>query len=326
MIRYLCKRIFYLICVFLVVSVLMFLLYKSVPGDPARMMLDTAKASTDPQRYQIMYEAARKQLGLDKPLLLQYVSWISNMLRGDFGYSSAYRMEVVQLVATPLKNTLLLNLCAFFLVFIIAIPIGVLTAVKKHSVFDHFVQISSVVGYSLPTFIVALLLIYGFAIKLNWLPISGMNTPGFVGNKIQSFWDTIYHMILPLLVMTVSSLGGIIRYMRAAMIEVLQMDYIKTARAKGVPEKAVLYSHAFKNALIPVVTIVTSWFVGVFGGSVVIESIFGWNGIGKVLFEALKQQDYAVVLAMQMFYVVLSLFGNLIMDLGYCMVDPRVKL
>ena len=326
MFRYLCKRIFYFVCVFLVISVLMFFIYKLVPGDPARMMLDTAKASTDPERYQMMYEAARRQLGLDQPLPLQYVSWMSNMLQGDFGYSSAYRMEVIQLVATPLKNTLLLNLCAFLLVFAITIPVGIVTAVKKNSSFDHFVQITSVVGYSLPTFIVALLLIYVFAIKLKWLPISGMNTSGLVGSRIQHMKDTLYHMILPLMVMTISSLGGIIRYVRAAMIEVLQMDYIRTARAKGLPEKVVIYSHAFRNALIPVVTIITSWFVGVFGGSVVIESIFGWNGIGKVLFEALKQQDYAVVLAMQMFYVILTLLGNLLMDLGYCLVDPRVKL
>lgn len=326
MLRYLCRRILYLIGVFFVVSILMFILYKLIPGDPVRMMLDTAKASTDPERYQIMYEAARKQLGLDRPLVIQYLSWIGKMLCGDFGYSSAYRMEVIDLVGVPLKNTLLLNVCAFILVFAITIPIGILTAVKKYSVFDQIVQVLSVVGYSLPTFIVALLFIHLFAVRFRILPIGGMHTPGRIGMGLERFSDTLYHMILPLLVMTVSSLGGIIRYIRAAMLEVLQMDYIRTARAKGLPQRVVIYSHAFRNALIPVVTIVTSWFVSIFGGSVVIESIFGWNGIGKVLFEALKQQDYAVVLAMQMFYVVLSLVGNLLMDLGYCLVDPRVKL
>ena len=304
----------------------MFGIYKLIPGDPVRMMLDTVKASTDPERYQLMYNAARKQLGLDKPLPVQYVVWIGNMLKGDFGYSSAYRMKVIQLVATPLKNTLLLNVCAFFLVFAITIPIGILSAIKKNTAFDSFVQVFSVIGYSLPTFIVALLFIYVFAVRLQWLPIGGMYTPGLSRMPLEQRLNLLYHMILPLLVMTVSSLGGIIRYIRAAMIEVLQMDYIRTARAKGLPNRIIIYTHAFRNALIPVVTIVTSWFVSIFGGSVVIESLFGWNGIGKVLFEALKQQDYAVVLTMQMFYVVLSLIGNLLMDIGYCLVDPRVKL
>jgi len=324
--RYLLRRLLYLCGVFFVVSILMFIIYKMVPGDPVRMMLDSTKASTDPERYERMYEAARRQLGLDKPLPIQYFTWMGNLLTGDFGYSSVYRVKVAELVAEPLRNTLLLNACSFLLVFSITLPVGIWTAVKQYSIFDHVVQIGSVIGYSLPTFIMALLLIYQFAIRFCLFPISGMHTPGLLGSGWTKTGDLLYHMILPLLVMTVSSLGGIIRYVRTAMLEVLQMDYIRTARAKGLPKRVIIYTHAFRNALIPVVTIVTGWFVGVFGGSVVIESIFGWNGIGKVLYEALKQQDYAVVLAMQMFYVVISLVGNLLMDLGYCLVDPRVKL
>lgn len=326
MLRYLGKRLLSLVAVFFIVSILMFLLYRLIPGDPVRMMLDGSRASLDPERYRIMYEATRKKLGLDQPLPIQYLSWIGNLLKGEFGYSSVYRMEVSQLVAVPLKNTLLLNGCAFLLVFAITIPVGIFTAVKKNTILDHSIQVASVIGYSIPTFIVALLCIYILAIRSHLLPIGGMHTPGVTGNWLVRMSDLFFHMILPLLVMTISSLGSVIRYVRAAMIEVLQMDYIRTARAKGLPQRVVIYTHAFRNALIPVVTIVTSWFVGVFGGSVVVETIFGWNGIGKVLFEALKQQDYAVVLTMQMFYVMLSLLGNLIMDLGYCLVDPRIKL
>ena len=324
--RYLLRRAVYLCGVFFVVSILMFVIYKMVPGDPVRMMLDSSKASTDPERYQQMYDTVRRQLGLDKPLPIQYLNWMGSLLRGDFGYSSVYRMKVVDLVAEPLKNTLLLNACAFLIVFAITLPIGIWTAVKQNSIFDHVVQVGSVVGYSLPTFITALLFIYLLAIRFCLLPISGMHTPGLAGSGWAKAGELLYHMILPLIVMTAGSLGGIIRYVRTAMVDVLQMDYIRTARAKGLPKKAIIYAHAFRNALIPVVTIVTSWFVSIFGGSVVIESIFGWNGIGKVLYEALKQQDYAVVLAMQMFYVVISLVGNLLMDVGYCLVDPRVNL
>ncbi|MEG1804981.1 MAG: ABC transporter permease, partial [Clostridia bacterium] len=153
-----------------------------------------------------------------------------------------------------------------------------------------------------------------------------VKSPGLTGNYFTMLMDKMYHMILPVAVMTFSSLGGITRYVRATMIDVLSMDYIRTARAKGLKEKTVIYSHAFRNALIPFVTILTGWFIGIFGGSVVIESIFLWNGIGKVLYDGLMQRDFAVVLAMQMFYVILALLGNLVMDIGYMLVDPRVKL
>ncbi|MBC8542212.1 ABC transporter permease [Bianquea renquensis] len=326
MIRYIARRLLYVVFVFFIVSILMFGIYKMVPGDPARMMLDTSIANTDPEQYNKLYQEARERLGLDKPIVVQYVSWIGNMLRGDFGYSSQYRMPVIDMVKTPMKNTILLNLASLVLVFGITIPLGIVTAVKQYSVFDTVVQVGTVVGYSLPAFIISLVCIFFFAVKFPIFPISGVNTAGFTGTGWAKVLDTAKHMALPLLVMTLSSLGGITRYVRAAMIDVLRMEYIRTARAKGLREKVVIYSHAFRNALIPVVTIVTGWFVGVFGGSVVIESIFMWNGIGNVLFTALKQQDFAVVLAMQMFYVVLTLAGNLIMDLGYCLVDPRVKL
>lgn len=326
MVKYILKRLVYVVFVFFIVSILMFGIYKMVPGDPARMMLDTTKATTDPEKYEIMYQAARERLGLDKPVYVQYFNWITSMLKGDFGFSAVYRTDVIDMVGPPMRNTVILNVASLVLVFAITIPLGISTAVHKFSTFDNFVQVSTVVGYSLPAFIVALVCIVLFAIKIPIFPISGVNTPGFEGKGWEKALDTMYHMVLPLLVMVLSSLGGITRYVRAAMIEALSMDYIRTARAKGLREKVVIYSHAFRNALIPVVTIVTSWFVGIFGGSVVIESMFMWNGIGKVLIDSLKQQDFSVVLAMNMFYVVLTLTGNLIMDLLYCVVDPRVKL
>lgn len=326
MVKYVLKRIGYIICVFFVVSILMFTIYKMVPGDPARMMLDGTMEAKDPARYEMMYQQARELLGLDKPIPVQYFNWITNMLKGDFGYSTFYRKPVIDIVAQPMKNTILLNVVSLMIVFSITIPLGIVTAVKKYSAFDNVVQVGSVIGYSVPTFIIALLGIFLFSVKLPLFPINGMNSPGFSGTGLAAVWDRLHHMMLPILVMTFGSLGGITRYVRTAMIEVLRMDYIRTARAKGLKEKVVIYSHAFRNALIPVVTIMTSWFIGVFGGSVVIETVFSWNGIGNVLFLGLKQQDFSVVLAMQMFYVVLALIGNLIMDLGYCLVDPRVKL
>lgn len=326
MVKYMIKRLLYVVLVFLILSIIMFGLYKAVPGDPVAMMLEGAKKGMSPAAYQQMYEETRIKLGLDQPLPVQYVKWFTNLLSGDLGHSIKYRAPVTQIIVAPMKNTLALNLCSMALVFAITIPLGIATAVRKNTVFDTMVQAGTIVGYSLPSFIISLVVIFIFAIKLPIFPISGTATAGANLTGIAAFGDYMYHMALPLIVMVLTSLGGITRYVRAAMIDVLTQDYIRTARAKGLREKTVIYSHAFRNALIPVVTILTSWFVSVFGGSVIVESIFLWNGLGRVLYEGLMQRDFSVVLAMQMFYVLLTLAGNIIMDIGYCLVDPRVKL
>lgn len=326
MLKYILKRLLYLVFVFFIVSIIMFGIYKCVPGDPARMMIDSSKQTVDPERYEQMYQNARERLGLNDPIPVQYVKWIGNMLTGDFGFSSQYRRPVADIVAAPIGNTVMLNIASMILVFLITIPLGIITAVKKGSVLDNTVQVGTVIGYSLPNFVIALIFIFLFTKVMPIFPISGMNTAGITGSGFEVFMDKMYHMALPCIVMTFASLGGITRYVRAAMIDVLREDYIRTARAKGLREKVVIYSHAFRNALIPIVTILTGWVVSVFAGSVVIETIFLWNGIGKVLYDALLQRDFMVVLAMQMFYVVLTLAGNLLMDLAYMVVDPRVKL
>lgn len=326
MARYIGKRLIYMVFVFFIMSILMFGIYKLVPGDPARLLLEGSKAGMQPEVYEMQYQQAREKLGLDQPIPVQYVKWITNMLKGDFGYSASYRKDVIDVVASPLKNTMRLNVLAIVVVFSITIPLGILCAVKKRSVFDNVVQVFSVVGYSLPTFIIALVMICLLAVKVPIFPVSGVNSVGFTGTAFEKTLDTLWHMALPVLVMVLGSIGSITRYVRAAMIEALSMDYIRTARAKGVKERVVIYSHAFRNALLPIVTIITGWIMSVFSGSVIIENIFLWPGIGKVLFDGLMQQDFMVVLAMQMFYVVIALLGNLVMDIAYCMVDPRVKL
>ncbi len=326
MLRYILKRLVYLVFVFFILSIIMFGIFKMVPGDPARMMIDPELASKDPAKYQAAYEQARKDLGLDKPIYVQYAVWITNMLTGDFGYSSQYRMQVNNVIKAPMVATVKINIINLILVFAITIPLGITTAVRKYSVYDNVVQIVTVVGVSLPMFIIALVGIYFFCVKIPLFPISGMSTPGANYTGIRMVLDELKHMALPVIVMTLASLASITRYVRGAMIEVLRMDFIRTARAKGLREKVVIYSHAFRNALIPVVTIMTAWFVGIFGGSIVIEGTFLWNGMGQLLITSLRQQDFAVVLTMNMFYVLLSLIGNLVMDLSYVLVDPRVKL
>ena len=324
--RYLLKCLIYIIFVFFIISILMFAIYKSMPGNPVDIMLGDSKTTMKPEAYQALYEQTVKSLGLDKPLPVQYFAWISNMLTGNFGYSTQYKQEVINVIGAPMANTVMLNILTMFVVFLISIPLGILTAVRKNSVFDKSVQVLTIVGYSIPTFIIALLAIFLLAVKFPIFPISGVSTAGSTATGLAAMLDKLHHMALPVLVMSVSGIGGITRYVRAAMIDVLRMDYIKTARAKGLSEKVVIYVHAFRNALIPVVTVTTWWVVGLFGGSIVIESVFLWPGLGKMLIDALLQRDFAVVLTMQMFYVVLSLAGNVIMDIAYTMVDPRVRL
>lgn len=323
--RYLLKRLVYIIFVFFIISILMFIIYKATPGDPVRMMIgDTGNIK--PDQYESMYEQYSELLGVNKPIPVQYVRWITNMLTGDFGYSTQYKRPVIQIIGAPMRNTVLLNIFAMIVVFVISIPLGIITAVKKRSVFDKAVQVLTIVGYSIPSFVIALLAIYVFAIKLKWLPISGVKTAGLDATGAAAVLDMVKHMVLPVLVMSVGGLGSITRYVRASMIDALSMDYIKTARAKGLKEKVVIYIHAFRNALIPVVTVTTWWIIGLFGGSVVIESIFGWSGLGQMLLSGLMQRDFSVVLTMQMFYVVLALVGNVLMDIAYSLVDPRVRL
>lgn len=324
--RYLLKRLIYIIFVFFIISILMFAIYKSMPGNPVDIMLGDSKTSMKPEAYAALYAQTEQRLGLDKPLPIQYFAWMGNMLTGNFGYSTQYKKEVIQIISAPMLNTVMLNVCAMIVVFLISIPLGIVTAVRKNGVFDKLVQVLTIVGYSIPAFIIALLAIFLFAVKIPIFPISGLRTAGMDAGGIQGLMDTLWHMVLPVLVMSVSGVGGITRYVRASMIDVLRMDYIKTARAKGLREKTVIYVHAFRNALIPVVTITTWWIIGLFGGSIVIESVFLIPGLGKMLIDALMQRDFAVVLTMQMFYVILSLAGNVLMDIAYTLVDPRVRL
>lgn len=326
MLKYTLKRLVYIVFVFFIMSILLFVLYNSIPGDPARAEVEPLKQTLSPQAYQKAYEDARARLGLDDPILVRYSKWMGNTLRGDLGISSVYKRPVLQLVKSPIGVTVRINLITTFLVLAITIPLGIRQAVKKNTFFDRTVQATSIVGYSIPTFILALVLIYFFAVKLLWLPISGLTTPNFTGTPWQEFWDMAKHHVLISLVIVLSNIAFMTRYVRAAMIDSLSMDYIKTARAKGVKEKTVIYSHAWRNALLPVITLILSWIIGVFGGSVVLETMFGINGMGKFYIDALNAKDFNIALAVQMFYIIIGLVGSLIIDLSYGVVDPRVRI
>lgn len=326
MIKYTLKRIVYMIFVFAIMSVILFGLYNMIPGDPARAELEPLKDKLKPDEYERAYKLARQRLGLDDPVHIRYIKWAKGFLKGDFGTSIVHKIPVKDVVKTPLKVTVFINIFSVIAGLGITIPLGIYSAVKKNSKFDRAVQILTVVGHSIPTFIFALLFIYLFAVKLGWFPVSGMKTPNFSGTTWEMIKDYAKHLALPLMVMTVGSLGGMTRYVRAAMIDALTLDCIKTARAKGLKEKVVILSHAWRNALLPIITLIISWFMSIFYGSLIIERIFNLSGLGKVLIDSLFNQDYMVVLAIQLFYIVIALSGNLLADLSYGIVDPRVRV
>ena len=336
--KYILKRFVYIIIVFFILSFLLFLIYNMLPVDKAASQArEDVKAFKGKVTYEERYEYWSERYGTNGNKLERYGRWIGiypysdghfgGILQGNFGDSNQYGVPVSEMIVEPMKNTILINIFATILALGITLPLGIFCAVHRGSKRDVAVQVGTIVGYSLPTFIIAIVFIWLFSVVLGWFPVSGMQTVGYLDwTPTRQFWDKMYHLALPLIVMTFCSLGGMTRYVRASMIEALSLDCIKTARAKGLREKVVIYSHAWRNALIPIVTLVIGWFLGIFSGSLMIENIFSINGIGKVYFTALSNNDNEVVLALQMFYIFISLVGNLIIDIAYGFVDPRIRV
>ncbi len=335
--KYIVKRLLYIILVFFILSFLIYMIYNMLPVDKAAEAARAEITANKNLDYNERYEYWQEKYGLDGNKFERYLRWLgvypysdgtfNGLLQGNLGDSRTYGKPVTEVIVEPMKNTIFINIFATILALGITLPLGIFCAVKAGSKRDVGIQVGTIVGYSLPTFIIAIVFIWLFSVVLGWFPVSGMETAGSLNwSPWRQFWDRMYHFALPLIVMTFCSLGGMTRYVRASMIESLSMDCIKTARAKGLREKTVIYSHAWRNALIPIVTLVIGWFLGIFSGSLMIENIFSLNGIGKVYFDALQQSDNEVVLALQMFYILISLLGNLLIDIVYGFVDPRVRV
>ena len=334
--KYIFKRVAYILLVLFLLSFLVFAVYNMLPIDKAADMAMQEIAANKNLNYAERYLYWQRRYGLDGGLLTRYFRWMglapfysgeyNGLLQGNLGTSVVYGQSVAEVVKEPLLNTVFLNLFATAAALGITIPLGIFCAVKRGGKRDAAVQVGTIVGYSMPVFITAILFIWLFAVKLNIFPVSGMSSVGkdYVG--FRAWLDKLYHFALPLIVMTFCSLGGMTRYVRAAMIDALKLDCVRTARAKGVRERLVVRGHAWRNALIPVVALVIGWLLGIFSGSIMIENIFGINGIGKVYYDALKAGDNEIVLAMQMFYILLALVGNLLVDVAYGLVDPRIRL
>ena len=334
--KYIIKRTLYMALVLALLSLLVFLVYNLLPVDKAADMAMQEIAANKHLNYAERYLYWQRRYGLDGNLWTRYLRWVglapfydgafNGLLQGNLGTSTAYGKPVAEVIAKPLLNTALLNALSTLLAFSITIPLGIACAKRRGSVRDGVVQTGTLLGYSMPTFVIAILFIWLFAVKWGIFPVSGMSSVGKEYTGFRKALDTLYHFALPVLVSAFCSLGAMTRYVRASMIEALHLDCIRTARAKGLKESVIVRSHAFKNAIIPVLSIAIGWIVGIFAGSIMIENIFGINGIGKVYFEALNSNDNEIALAMQIFYVLLALLGNLLTDIAYAVADPRIRV
>ena len=319
---YLVKRILMLIPLMIGITLISFSVIHLAPGEPVEMQV-----AMNPKVSKESRERLRKYYGLDKPLTEQYFTWVGKLARLDLGRSfSSDSRPVVEKIKERLPVTLSLNIIALLLEFGLAIPIGILAATHRDTWLDKGLTIFVFAGFAVPTFWLALLLMYFFGVKLNWLPISGLHTLGSDSyGTLRYLWDMAKHLIMPIMVASFGSLAGLSRYMRSSMLNVIEQDYITTARAKGLPERVVIYKHALRNALLPLITLLGFSIPGLIGGSVIFESIYSIPGMGQLFYQSVMSRDYPVVMGILVIGAFLTLIGNLLADLCYALADPRIR-
>lgn len=320
MTAYLVRRFLQMIPILLGVTIITFIIInaKGSPFDSIRF---------DPRIRPEDIARLERSYGLDKPLVERYFVWLKAISRGDLGISIQNHQDVTTRIFDVLPNTLRLAISSTIIAFAIALPVGIIAAVKRNSIFDRIVNVLSVASFAIPTVWLGLMLIILFAVKFNtWglptLPVGGTEDLRNGGG----FWDRIEHMILPVTALTIPQVGVWISYIRSAMLEVINQDYVRTARAKGLGQRVVLLTHAFRNALLPVITIVGLSIPDIFGGALITESVFAYNGMGLLTINAISQKDYPLVMGTTLIYAALVLIGNLLADILYTIADPRVRL
>jgi len=304
MARYLLRRVLLIPPTLLVVATLVFVIFRLVPGDPAQLVAGDS-ASAD------VVQSIRHQLGLDRPLIVQYGRYLADLARGNLGTSPVYGDRVASQVLGRLPASVLLACAAMIIASIVGVTAGVIAATHRSSWLDYLCTLGAVGGISFPGFWLGLMLIIIFAVTFRWFPVAGLHGPR--------------SLVLPAVTLAVNQMAVIARMTRSSMVQVLDQDYIRTARAKGLRERLVLLRHALGNALIPTVTIAGLQFGYLLGGSVIIETVFAWPGVGRLLIDAIQTRDYATVQAVVLLFAILALFVNLVVDLLYAALDPRVR-
>ncbi len=322
-ITFIAKKLLWLIPTFFGITVISFTVMHLAPGEPMAL-----QANFNPKMTPEMRERLRRAYGLDKPLYVQYARWLKGLVTFDLGRSfSPDRRPVWDKIKERLPVTLLINCLSMLLIIVVSVPLGVAAAVRHNSPFDHITTVLVYLGYAAPSFWLALLAMILFGIKLEWLPISGLHSlMGYSAmSTMEKVMDWARHLVLPVTVSAVGGLAGLSRYMKSSMLEVLRQDYILTARAKGLPENRVIYRHALRNALLPLITILGLSVPGLIGGSVIFESLFAIPGVGQLMWSSVMARDYPVLMGNLVIVAVLTLLGNLLADIGYALADPRVR-
>ena len=319
MIRFVLRRVLSAVPMLFGLLTITFFIIRLAPGDPVSMYI---QSDVDPQ----YAENLRVALGLSDPLPVQYVKWLKGTLTGELGMSFSKHAEVGDILLDTIPNTVLLTAVALLFNFLVGIVIGIITALKRGSTLDHSVNISALFVYSMPEFWLGLMLILGVSLHLGILPASGMHSPMAKYLSLPSYvWDVIEHMILPVFVLGVASAAATGRYMRGSLLEVINQDYIRTARAKGLSEVLVIGKHALRNALIPIITLLGLSLPFLLGGAVIVETVFAWPGMGKLTIDAIFSRDYPLIIACTMVSGVMVILGNLVADLLYALIDPRIR-
>lgn len=309
----------------IVATMISFSIMQLAPGGPENFLLAGEDATVDTAKLEVL----REKWGLNDPIPVQYGRWLKNVAVGDFGFSYFQQRPVAEVIGEALPNTVQLSSIVLLLTYLIAIPLGVVSAMRQYSKFDYIVTALAFVGQAAPSFWVAMMLQFGVAMQSGGLiPTNGIATPGV---EFETYgWlsvvaDRLKYMLLPVIVSTFGSLTGLTRFMRASMLEVLKDDYIRTARAKGLSDKVVVYKHALRNALLPIVTLSGGLLAGLVSGSVIIEMIFSWPGLGRIAIAAVNQRDYPVSMGILLMSSILLLVGFVLVDIAYVFVDPRIK-
>ena len=318
--RYIIRRLLQQIPIMIGVSILVFGIIQLAPGNPL------AAYTQDPNMTKESMEALKIAHGLNKHPVIQYFEYMKNALQGNFGFSFQLKQPVAKLIGERLWPTFYIAFASLLLSVIIAVPIGVISATKQYSVFDYAGTIFALAGISIPAFFFALLLKKFLAIDLRIFPLSGLVTPGKNYSFPNNMYDMFNHTVLPLIVLGLSGAGGLMRYTRSSMLEVIRQDYIRTARAKGLKERVVIYRHALRNALIPVITLLGMTLPTLFSGALITETMFVLPGLGKLQHSAVLHRDYPVMMGTNLFLALFTLLGNLLADISYAAVDPRIRL
>jgi len=320
MIRFLTTRVSESLIVLLIMSFVIYGLIGLMPGDPIDEMIaaNPLLTSEDVARLKALH-------GLDKPLMERYGNWLWAAVHGDFGFSRIHAKPAVDVLLPHLGNTLILMTAAVVLSLLIALPLGVYAAIKPNSALDYTINMFCFAGISVPPFWLALLAIILFAVLLGWLPAGGMETVGGAGTGWSSLADRLKHMILPVGVLTLHSVGGYTRFVRASMIQVLRQDFIRTARAKGVGPTRLLMGHALRNAILPFITVVALSFGSLFSGALITETMFSWLGVGKMIYDSVLGNDFNLALIGLLFATLMTLVGNIMADVAYAWADPRIS-